>query len=49
MHHAYQDKESLYLVMDYLKGGDLRYHLIKRNTFSEDETSIINCLYYKSF
>jgi len=41
MHHAYQDTENLYLVMDYLSGGDLRYHLIKRSTFTENETSII--------
>ena len=40
MHYAFQDKEKLYLVMDYLSGGDLRSHLIKRSTLSEDESSL---------
>ena len=26
-HYAFQDNENLYLVMDLLLGGDLRYHL----------------------
>ena len=41
MHHAFQDKDNLYLILDYMAGGDLRFHLIKRNTFNEDETSNI--------
>ena len=28
MHYAFQNQESLYLVMDYFGGGDLRYHLM---------------------
>jgi serine/threonine protein kinase len=39
MHYAFQDKEYLYLIMDYLPGGDLRYHIIKNHKFSEDKTS----------
>ena len=39
MHYAFQDKEHLYLIMDYLGGGDLRYHIIKNNRFTEDKTS----------
>lgn len=33
---AFQDRENLYLVMDLLTGGDLRYHLIKNRRFSEE-------------
>lgn len=41
---AFQDRENLYLVMDLLSGGDLRYHIGKNRRFSEVETStyIIN-------
>jgi protein kinase A len=39
MHYAFQDKEFLYLIMDYLPGGDLRYHIIKNQKFNEDKTS----------
>ena len=35
---AFQDYENLYLVMDLLTGGDLRYHLCRLQKFSEDET-----------
>ena len=35
---AFQDYENLYLVMDLLTGGDLRYHLCHMQKFSEDET-----------
>ena len=42
---AFQDYENLYLVMDLLTGGDLRYHLCKRKTFYEEETKFfISCL-----
>ena len=27
MHYAFQDRDNLYLCMDYLSKGDLRYHL----------------------
>ena len=35
MSYAFQDKENLYLIMDYLNGGDLRYHIVVRRRFSE--------------
>jgi len=35
MNHAFQDRENLYLVMDLLQGGDLRYHISKHRRFSE--------------
>ena len=38
--YAFQDKEKLYLVLDYMSGGDLRYHLIRRRILGEEETSI---------
>ena len=45
MNCAFQDYENLYLVMDLLTGGDLRYHLCKLRRFSEDETKFfIACL-----
>ena len=45
MNCAFQDFENLYLVMDLLTGGDLRYHLCKQRHFSEVETKFfIACL-----
>ena len=43
MHFAFQDKDNLYIVMDYLSGGDLRYHICQnKKKFSEHQTSINN-------
>jgi len=39
MAYCFQDKENLYLVMDLMLGGDLRYHLSRRRTFTEAQTS----------
>ncbi len=36
MYFAFQDRENLYLCMDLLAGGDLRYHLNKKRRFSEE-------------
>lgn len=41
MHYSFQDFHNLYLVMDLLKGGDMRYHVTKNITFTEEQTSII--------
>ena len=38
MYFAFQDFSKLYLVMDLLTGGDLRYHIAKKKTFTEQET-----------
>ena len=38
MHFAFQDFSKLYLVMDLLTGGDLRYHIAKIKTFTEIQT-----------
>ncbi len=39
MVHAFQDRDNLYLVMDLLTGGDLRFHLNKHKKFTEEQTS----------
>ena len=45
MNCAFQDFENLYLVMDLLTGGDLRYHVCKLRRFSENKTKFfIACL-----
>ena len=45
MNCAFQDYENLYLVMDLLTGGDLRYHICKIRRFSEEESKFfIACL-----
>ena len=41
MQYAFQDSENLYLVMDLLTGGDLRFHVSKIKKFNEEQTSII--------
>ncbi|CAD8049184.1 unnamed protein product [Paramecium primaurelia] len=38
MHTAFQDRESLYLVMDLMTGGDLRFHICKNRKFNEEQT-----------
>ena len=51
MHYAFQDRENLYLVLDLLQGGDLRYHISRKKRFSEAESRffvacIVNGLEY---
>ena len=41
MKFAFQDRCNLYLVMDLLKGGDLRYHMLKNYKFSEEQVRFI--------
>ena len=43
MYYSFQDNESLYLVLDLMNGGDLRYHLNKYGRISEFETKFIVC------
>ena len=38
MLYSFQDKDCLYLLMDLLTGGDLRYHLCKYKKFTEDQS-----------
>lgn len=35
---AFQDEDKLYLVMDLITGGDLRFHLYKNKKFNEAQT-----------
>lgn len=45
MQYAFQDRENLYLVMDLLNGGDLRYHIARHRRFSEEQTKFfITCI-----
>jgi len=51
MNYAFQDRENIYLVMDLLNGGDLRYHISRNRKFSEKQTRffiacLILCLEY---
>lgn len=38
MQYAFQDFENLYIVLDLLSGGDLRYHVSRYRKFSEEQT-----------
>ena len=48
MHYAFQDKENLFLCLDLLLGGDLRYHISKHKIFTEEESSNIFLVSNKS-
>lgn len=34
MRQAFQDRDCIYLVMDLMPGGDLRYHICKKHHFT---------------
>lgn len=40
LYYAFQDYDHLYLVMDLLTGGDLRYHICRHRKMNEEQTSI---------
>jgi len=45
MIYAFQDRDNLYLVMDLLTGGDLRFHISRQRRFSEEQTKFfIACI-----
>ena len=45
MIYSFQDDENLYLVMDLLPGGNLRYHLSIKNCFNEKQVKfLIGCI-----
>ena len=45
MIYSFQDHDYLYLVMDLLPGGNLRYHLAKNKTFNEKQIKfLIGCI-----
>lgn len=37
MHYAFQTPSSLYMIFDYINGGDLFYHINKRGNLSEKD------------
>ena len=37
LYFSFQDREYLYLVLDYLAGGDLRYYLSRNIMFNETQ------------
>ena len=41
LNFSFQDKEYLYLVLDYLPGGDLRYYMSQRIIFNESQIKFI--------
>lgn len=47
MHYAFQDRENLYILMDYLGGGDLRYHISRQKKFTENQASNKNFFCFK--
>ncbi|EAR83938.2 Serine/Threonine kinase domain protein (macronuclear) [Tetrahymena thermophila SB210] len=38
MNYAFQDRDNLYLVMDLVSGGDLRFHIGRHRRFRENQT-----------
>ena len=45
MIYSFQDHEYLYLIMDLLPGGNLRYHITLKNTFNEKQIKfLIGCI-----
>ena len=43
MHYSFQDEDNLYLIIDYLSGGDLRYQYCLDKKFNEEETQFLIC------
>ena len=41
LNFSFQDKEYLFLVLDYLPGGDLRYYLSRKIKFNENQIKFI--------
>ena len=37
LHYSFQTPENLYMILDYCPGGDLAFHLNKRQIFDETE------------
>lgn len=52
LHYSFQDNRNLYMVMEFLPGGDLMGLLMKEDTFSEAATrsvsgiSLYICIYH---
>ena len=42
LYYSFQDKDYLYLVMQLIQGGTLRFHINQKKKFSEEQTSKLN-------
>lgn len=40
LHYAFQTKDKLYLILDWVNGGELYFHLRREETFSEERVRI---------
>lgn len=38
LYYSFQDASYLYLIMEFVPGGDMMTHLIKYDTFTEEQT-----------
>ena len=43
MHYSFQDSDNLYLIVDFLSGGDLRYQYCLDKEFNEEQTKFLIC------
>ena len=41
LYYSFQDKENLYLILDYLPGGSLRYYISNKFKFNENQIKFI--------
>ena len=41
LYYSFQDNRNLYMVMEFLPGGDLMALLMKEDTFSEEATRLV--------
>lgn len=39
MHGSFMDRDNLYMILEFLGGGDLRYHMTELKRFGEEEAS----------
>ena len=48
LHYSFSDETHLYMVMEYLPGGDLMSLLMREDTFSEEATKFLSDVRTKS-
>ena len=46
---SFQDTENVYIGMDLLFGGDLRYHIFKQKVFTEEQSSMYYYIYIEFY
>ena len=44
LYESYQDRNNIYLLLDFLPGGDLRHHLSKKKFNEEEAKFLIVCI-----